>query len=156
MSDDYDTRGEGYHDIDITASDDDAIKFSQLTRQSIVKTFVRGGKMTTDPDELKIVLAAANGIAQTAIGNKRVKTDEKANKDNKESADSIIRLLEMSRLERPFEVESSTRAAPALDPEEFPDPVPVPGETEISPEPLTYDKFMAEHGESIPTDDPEK
>lgn len=127
-------------DLDVR-DDDNAIAYAQELRKGIVKGFTRGAGLTKDPEELKIVLAAVNGMANTAISNKRIRVEEKGQADNAATAQVIAQMLAKASSIKPFECPTE-RELPTLDPTEFPDPQTVAGETAIQPAQITYDTFM--------------
>lgn len=59
-------------------SDDAAIAYAQSVRRGIVDVVTKNGtQFPVDPEQAQLVLAAVNGISNTALGNKRIASEDK-------------------------------------------------------------------------------
>lgn len=131
-------------------SDDQALQYTQGLRKQIIGTLTKGGTQlpVADKNQMAIILQAADGLDRAALGNKRIKVEEQANKTQEEAAGIIGQLLQTVTSQKPFEaidVESRpVREAPAL-PADVPPPTLVDGETATTAPQQDYASFMDAH-----------
>jgi len=142
--------------------DDQALAFTQKARRKIVSKILEKGEIPEDKGEQIMLLQALDGMDRAALGNKRIKADEKASDALGDSSALIAQMLtqmagnvKLAKSEDIVDVEAKDITAPAL-PDTIPDPILVPGETTIGAPQLDYDSFMnSMNGREIPqlTDD---
>jgi hypothetical protein len=132
-------------------SDDEILAHSHELRKRIVKTITKDGTQipVEDPRQMAALLQTLDGMDRQALGNKRIKVDEKANQTQEQAAGMIAQLLQKVTSQKPFELDvldveaREVRAAPQL-PADVPPPRLVEGETATVALQQDYDTFVAQ------------
>lgn len=124
-------------------NEDTILNYTHTKRKIIVESLLGKG-VPDDPAVVKVALAALDGMSRDAIGRKRIKVEEKTNKNQESAAALIAQLLSSSQCNGIFKsAESISRATPKLG-TDIPAPVLVKGETSTIPLDITYDSFVSE------------
>ena len=118
-------------------------------RQAIIEQLIKenDNKYPTDPKELKVFLQALSDMSRDALGNKRIKVDEKANnimEQNKQIAAEILRTITPGKSVN--NTAGTGRAAPIVSTDDIPKPVFVDGEIEITGSGDNYQSFTKRMG----------
>ena len=123
--------------------DDQVLDFVQGKRREMVDKLTEQG-VPTDKDGGYLLLSALKDMSTTALGKKRIKTDEKIGANQAAAAGLIAQVLSKTRTLKPYEVDGGVadRVAPELG-GDLPTPELIPGEMDTNPPQLSYDTFMA-------------
>jgi hypothetical protein len=130
-------------------TDDEILAHSHELRKRIVKTITKDGTQipVEDPRQMAALLQTLDGMDRQALGNKRIKVEEKANQTQEQAAGMIAQLLQKVTSQKPFEAidvpAHEVRPAPQL-PAEVPPPRLVEGETATVAPQQDYDTFVAQ------------
>lgn len=130
-----------------TLTEDQVLAYTQGKRKFIVDTLLKDNKIPGDRAELTLLVQSLDGMDRAALTNKRIKADEKASEATAGSAAAIAKLLtELGGRQKNFHNDDVTdltpREAPVLG-SHIPDPVLVPGETDVSSPQLDFESFTA-------------
>lgn len=132
---------------EIQRDDDDSIlAHSHELRKRIVNTLTDDGTKipVADPRQMAALLQTLDGMDRQALGNKRIKVEEQANKTQEQAAGLIAGLLQKVTSQKPFEaVGVVAREVPTL-PADVPPPRLVEGETATVAVQQDYDSFVAQ------------
>lgn len=135
-------------------NDDQALAYTQGLRKQIISTLTKGGTQlpVADRAQMQIILQAADGLDRAALGNKRIKVEEQANKTQEQAAGVIAELLQKVTSHKPFEVIDAearvVREVPML-PAEVPPPRLVEGETATVAPQQDYETFTSQHSPNV-------
>jgi hypothetical protein len=132
--------------IEVIESDDQVLSYTQRKRQQIVtemmgtngeklKNLERGDKM--------VLLQALDGLDRSALGKKRLKTDEKTAASAQAAAALIAKVLTAPGVSQAGTANVPRAAIPSL-PTDIPDPMLVPGEIATDAPQMDVDTFMAQ------------
>lgn len=133
-------------------TDDAAIEFSQSVRKNLVKRMTTDGTVPNDPESQKVLLQALHGISTTALGRKKIKSDEKVGNGLSAMGGVMAAMLQQASDPRLFQSKNGQLGTIKTLGADIPDPVLVEGETSAEPAKLSYDSFMVDPTqESQPT-----
>lgn len=127
-------------------TEDDVIQYTRSKRKDLVEELTKNGA-PKDKDEQHVLLSALDGLDRSALTRLKIKTEETNNKNQQNIAALMAKVLTSINPSETFVVEGTCREIPILD-ERIPDPILVAGETDLNPEQLDYDKFMANYTSS--------
>ena len=126
-------------------TDDDVLDFTQLQRRKFIRVFTKDGEqMPTDPKEAKVFLTALSDMDRSAIGKKRIKSDERIAEMNAQVVEGIaaeVRHTMSSYYRASGDVIEGEIVAPTLDDSQMPPLESVEGETAQGIESESYDAF---------------
>lgn len=129
--------------------DDDILAYSHRLRKKIVCDLTDNGTKVPvgDKAQMTALIQTLDGMDRQALGNKRIKVDEQANRTQEQSAAMIAQLLQKVTSRNPFEVldveAREVRPTPQL-PSNIPAPRLVEGETATVAVQQDYDTFVAQ------------
>jgi hypothetical protein len=137
--------------------DDEVLDYTQLQRRQFINHFTQNGQtMPTDPKDAKVLLTALADMDRSALGKKRIRTDEQIAQMNAQSVDAIAAEVKRTMLGRLTEPDES-RTPPTLDDLELPPLDLVDGETDVGVNSESYDafkqRFESIHGKPKRRDD---
>lgn len=121
-------------------TEDQVLAYTQGKRKHIVDTLTLNGKVPEDKTEVSFLISALDGMDRAALTTKRIKSDEKSAAGITGAASIIAKLL-MQTNNRNNVIDELIE--PPLIGSDVPDPILVPGETEINPGPMTFDSFTS-------------
>ncbi len=75
------------------SQEDEDLKYTRELRKTIIEGFKEKGTLTKDTKELMVISGLLADIDRTAMQSKKIKSDEKAAKNNGESAALIAEML---------------------------------------------------------------
>jgi len=122
-----------------TMSDDEVLKYTQGVRKELVKDLTFGG-MPTAEENRKLLLATLKDMDSNALGNKKIKVEEKVGMSQANANALVAEVLRVVGNGDAFVIEGSARTAPSL-PDTIGLPNLVPGETDINAKPISYENF---------------
>jgi hypothetical protein len=127
-------------------TDDQVLAFVQHKRKAIIQDVMPHGKVPNDRSEQALLIASLDGLSRDALGNKRIKADEKAAHGVAGAAGMIAEMLgQLGNLTngsfKDLEVLESVEP-PSLG-DEVAEPFLVPGELETNAAQLNYESFMS-------------
>jgi hypothetical protein len=126
-------------------NEDEVLAYTQNLRVRIIKEVTKGGVVPDDRSAQSLLMNQLDSLERTALTSKRIKADEAAAETGAGAAALIAKLLSQAGSGRREETDIiEARVVPVLG-SDVPEPVLVPGETEIAPGQLDYDSFMAKH-----------
>lgn len=128
--------------------DDQILASTHELRKRVVSTLTKNGTEipVSDPKQMTALLQTLDGMDRQALGNKRIKVDEAANKTAEQNAYMIASLLQQVTSKKPFEVMDAAareRREPPTLPADVPAPQLVEGETATAAPSQDYESFMA-------------
>ena len=143
--------------VDVPDSEDKVLDYTLRQRQAIIATVAgKKGESLKDlsPRELDVVLAALDGMDRVALGRKRLKSENIALANQAAAAAVIARILGTPGIgqagqradQQPHQPGEPGTAIPTLPltlPISVPEPVFVPGETDMEATQMNVDSFMA-------------
>lgn len=131
---------------DTVMTDDEVLDYTQLLRRKFVRKFTNEGEdMPKDPKEAKVLLTALSDMDRSALGKKRIKTDENIAQMNAQTVDSIAAEVRKTLAPRYQANPQEDRPKPVLNEEGLP-PLQVGiGETEIGVASETHEAFAARY-----------
>jgi hypothetical protein len=138
-------------EVQVIEKEDDVLLFTQKARQQIVKSLM--GKDLNDLNSAQISLLAGmlDGMDRSALGRKRLQTDEKVGANNAVAAALIAKVLATPGALQAGQVDVAVtprKAIPMLP--DVGEPATVPGEMESDARQMNYDTFMTQtSGESV-------
>ena len=94
-----------------------------------------------DPENIKVLLTVLKDIDSNALTRKRIKSDERSNDIQSQSAELIAKILASSNNRNAGVTISMPYSVPTL-PKTISDPVLVPGEADIGATDITYETFI--------------
>lgn len=130
----------------VRESDDDILASAHDMRKRIVNKLTNNGTAipVDDRAQLAALIQTLDGMDRQALGNKRIKVEEAANRTQEEAAGLISQLLQKVTSQKPFEAtDVVAREVPAL-PASVPAPTLVDGETATTAPQQDYDSFQAQ------------
>lgn len=126
-------------------SDDQILAYTQHKRKTIVQDLMKNNKVPTDRSEQSLLVAALDGMDRAALGNKRIKADEKTAHGVAGAASIVANLLnQISGMSKQPGMVIENVEPPLLG-KEIPDPILVPGELETNCPQLDYHSFMSQN-----------
>lgn len=130
------------------STEDETLQYTLDMRRRIVKEMTSTNIPISDPKSMGILLQTLDGMDRSALGQKKIKSEENIAGANQAMAATIIaELLQKSSSVgvKPFAVANpQPRPAPTL-PADIPDPVLVEGEIGVSPPQLSYETFTKKY-----------
>ena len=112
----------------------------------------KGKAFPQDKGEQILLMQALDGMDRAALTNKRIKSDEKTQNDVAGAASMIAQMLsQMGGMVQMPKVndDNVVDVEPKMLTEEIPEPVLVPGETEINSPQLDYNSFVTSMGVAV-------
>jgi hypothetical protein len=122
---------------DIKSPEDIQLDFSQETRMNVAKKLLTKG-VPENSDDIRLLLTVLDGVDRTAIGRKRIATDEKVADSAIMEREIIARLLSRDDDFLPMKP-AKQQAQPANVLVEY---TPKPGEAEVGIVTLSYNDFV--------------
>lgn len=132
--------------------DDQVLAYTQSVRKNIVTELTKGKAFPQDKGEQILLMQALDGMDRAALTNKRIKSDEKTQNDVAGAASMIAQMLsQMGGMVQMPKVndDNVVDVEPKMLTEEIPEPVLVPGETEINSPQLDYNSFVTSMGVAV-------
>jgi len=128
-------------------TDDQVLVYTQHTRKQIVQTLMKNNQVPTDRSEQSLLVAALDGMDRAALGNKRIKADEKTAQGISGAASVVANLLNQigSMTKQSLVIDNLVPVEPPLLGREIPDPVLVPGELDTNCPQLDYASFVSQN-----------
>lgn len=129
---------------EFTLSDDDIIRLTQGQRKKLLEHYTANG-IPSSIEEQEALMKLLADMDRTALGNKRVKTDEKLAGTNELVAQAITDVIKHFGGNDPFENNTSGVVINQVmepDPKLLPAPNPVPGEMNIGIEAHEFNEFV--------------
>jgi hypothetical protein len=132
--------------IEVIENEDQVLNFTQRKRQQIITQM-----MGTNGEKLKelergdkmVLLQALDGMDRSALGKKRLKTDEKTAASAAAAAALIAQVLTAPGVSQAGRSDAPRASVPTL-PTNIPDPQLVPGEIATDAPQMDVDSFMAQ------------
>lgn len=129
----------------VRESDDEILTHSHELRKRIVNKLTNNGTAipVDDRAQMTALIQTLDGMDRQALGNKRIKVEEQANRTQEQAASTIASLLQAVTAQRPFEqaIPVVAREVPTL-PATVPPPQLVEGETAVTAQQHDYDSFQ--------------
>jgi len=129
---------------EFTLTDDEIIRLTQGQRKKLLDHYTSNGIPATAEDQEALMRLLAD-MDRTALGNKRIKTDEKLAGTNELVAQAITDVIKHFGSKNPFENNNSgviIDAFPEPDTKLLPSANPVPGEMNIGVESHDFNEFV--------------
>ncbi len=121
-------------------NDDEVLDYTQIQRRKFINQFTNGGQtMPTDAKDAKVLLTALADMDRSALGKKRIRTDEQIAQMNAQSVDAIAAEVRRTMLGR--QLPDEVREPPTLDGLDLPPLALVDGETDVGINSESYDSF---------------
>jgi hypothetical protein len=133
-------------EVQVIEKEDEVLQFTQGARQKIVKALMGKSIDDLNASQISLLTASLDGMDRSALGRKRLQTDEKVGANNAMVAAVIAQVLAAPGSQRVGMVQEGQvprREIPRL-PAEVPDPITVPGEMESDAPQMNFDTFMAQ------------
>lgn len=133
-------------EVQVIDKEDDVLQFTQKARQQIVKALMGKSIDDLNASQISLLASSLDGMDRSALGRKRLQTDEKVGANNAMVAAVIAQVLAAPGAKlvgQVIEGQAPRREIPRL-PAEVPDPVTVPGEMEADAVQMNFDTFMAQ------------
>jgi hypothetical protein len=131
--------------IEVISNEDEILHYTQKTRQRIVQRLMNKTHDQLEGSDKTMLLMALDGMDRSAMGRKRLKTDEKVGASQAMAAALIAQVLAAPGALRAHQG-ISNRPIPQL-PADIPEPILVPGELEQTVSQMDFDTFMARSSE---------
>ena len=125
-----------------TMGEDEVLAYTQSKRKEIVEHLTKDKKIPEDGSSRDMLLRALDGLDKAAFGKKRLQADERNNGNMAAMMAKLLTHLSSNKNLPPADVIDNGAPPPALG-SDIPNPVLVPGETEVSAPQMDYDTFMA-------------
>lgn len=132
--------------VEVIEKEDDVLAFTQKSRQQIVKSLMGRSIDDLNASQISLLTASLDGMDRSALGRKRLQTDEKVGASQAMAAAVIAQVLAAPGAMRHGQIvegQAPRREIPRL-PAEVPEPVTVPGEMEADAPQMNFDTFMAQ------------
>jgi hypothetical protein len=115
--------------IPVLEDEDSILAQTHAVRKAVVGELFKDGKLPSEPDDRKLLLATLKDMDASALGRKRIKVDEKQNNNQEAARGLIAQLLQAAAGKKPYQAEIPVeREIPVLG-MDIPDPALVEGET---------------------------
>lgn len=125
-------------------SEDSVLAYTQHKRQQIANQLLADGKLPEDPKMAKLALDVLDGMDRAALGRKRIKVEEQANKNQEHAAGLIAEILHKVSSNRHPSLTIDVNVEPPRLSDDIPAPELVDGETSpIGSGNETYETFTA-------------
>lgn len=138
-------------EIDALMTDDEVLDFTQLQRRKFIRAFTNNGEqLPTDAKDAKVFLSALSDMDRTAIGKKRIQSDERIAEMNAQVVDGIAAEVRrtMASYYAPADSDpSQSKTAPTLEGVSLPPLEVAEGETAIGVESESYSAFEKRYEE---------
>jgi hypothetical protein len=134
-------------ETEVIENEDQVLNYTQRKRQQIVTQMMgaKGEKLKDlERGDKMVLLQALDGMDRSALGKKRLKTDEKIGASQAAAAALIAKVLTAPGINQAGMASGITRASVPVLPAEVPDPVLVPGEIATDAPQMDVDTFMAQ------------
>jgi hypothetical protein len=135
-------------EVEVIEKEDDILKFTQKARQQLVKSLMSKNIEDLNASQISLLTSSLDGMDRSALGRKRLQTDEAVGASNAMAAAIIARVLATPGAMTVGQGDGTERRAIPTLPTEVPDPVVVPGEMESGAAQMSYDTFMAQSSTS--------
>jgi hypothetical protein len=131
--------------IEVIENEDQVLSYTQKQRQKIVHRLITKKHEELESSDKTMLLMALDGMDRSALGRKRLKSDEKIGASQAAAAALIAQVLQApGAMHHGLVVDGViNRIAPQL-PATLPDPKVVPGEMDADAAQMDYDTFMAQ------------
>jgi len=128
--------------------EDQVLDYTQQQRRFVVDQLTGNGtKIPTDTKDVNLVLSALDGMDRNALGRKRIRVEEQANKNGSVMTGLVTEMLKRSKDVRFFQQGATTPGATRVAPElgsDVPEPVVVEGELSQSPLQMSFEAFQSQ------------
>lgn len=123
-------------------NDDQVLDYTQRLRRKYVDTVTDGGvRMPSDSKDAKVLLTALSDMDKTAMGKKRLRSDEEQSKQSAQAIAELAALVAQSIGSSGNPTSATARPAPKLDDSGMEPLKTVDGETQIGVSGETYESF---------------
>lgn len=133
-------------DTSTMMTEDQVLAYVQNKQVAIVAELTKDRAVPDDSGMRNALLGTLDSLARNALGSKRIKADEKAAQGMAGMAGIVGEFLNQVGKIRGKEngtiIEDATRTVPTLG-SDIPEPVLVPGETDVNPRQTTYEELMS-------------
>jgi hypothetical protein len=128
--------------VTLDMSDDDVLDYVQGQRKRVADQLTKDG-IPEDRDTLEVLLSTLDGLGRTALGKKKVKSEENGNKNTMAAIEAMTMLGKQFGNDNPFLKGSNPSIAveQQVDTDKLPTITTVEGEKEIGISANTYDDF---------------
>lgn len=133
-------------EVEVIEKEDDVLRFTQRSRQQIVKSLMSKDLNDLNSAQISLLAGMLDGMDRSAMGRKRLQTDEKVGNANAMAAAVIAQVLANPGAMKAGQIidgQEPRRALPVL-PADVPEPTTVPGEMDSDSPQMNYDTFMAQ------------
>jgi hypothetical protein len=133
-------------EVVVIEKEDDVLQFTQKARQQIVKSLMGKDLNDLNASQLSLLTASLDGMDRSALGRKRLQTDEKIGANNAVAAAIIAKVLSTPGALKAGQVDADATPRKSI-PQLPADPVTietVDGEMEADARQMTYDTFMTQ------------
>lgn len=130
---------------DLPVLDDDAVlAYTQNTRRKIVQVLTKDTATMQDPKMANVLLSTLDGLDRQALGQKRIRVEEKANETMDGMSGLVAQMLRQASTPEFFKAptDGSTRPAPVVEGELSDDDV-VAGEMSQTPAQMSISEFQS-------------
>lgn len=132
---------ESIANVDVT-NEDEVLRHTQGLRLDVIRNMTEKG-IPTDKESIDVILRAAADMDRAALGNKRIKTDDKNAAADRLAASAIAKMYSQLGNGDPFAVGNVGTGGKPAHPDVLVDGVkPMEGEMEIGVSSETYDQFQ--------------
>lgn len=123
-------------------TEDIQLRAAHKVRMMVIGDLTEGGKsIPADPKQIKVLLAAADGVDRQAFGRQRAKNDQQMVNTFAEAKSMAAEILK-DRADIIAQLQSGSSSESIIDAFTLPDDFePVPGQTEINPAQETFEEF---------------
>lgn len=123
----------------ISAVDNESLEYTQSIRKNLVAKFLKDENVHNDVDGCSLLLKTLDGIDKVALGRSKIKASASASAAAAANASLMAEILKQVN---PHTGDLKFNASVPTLPTEIKLTDAVPGELEIAPEQLTYERFM--------------
>jgi hypothetical protein len=140
-----DTNQQTPQTIEVIQNEDAVLTYTQKQRQKIVERLMKLEHDKLEGSDKTMLLMALDGMDRSALGRKRLKSDENISASQAAVAGLIAKVLATpGALQAGMMIDGiTTRPVPQL-PADIPEPDLVPGELDSGAPQMSYDTFMAQ------------
>lgn len=125
------------------AQEEQDLNRTRQVRSDIINEFTKDGVKVTDLESTKVLLTVLNDSDKSSLGRMKIKSEDKNNATNSNTASIIASFLTKVSAGAGFNG-TSTASIPEL-PADIPAPVILPGETDIGVRNTNFDEFSKVH-----------
>ncbi len=130
-------------EVQVIENEDEALRYTQGKRQQIVEALIKKDLNDLNSAQISLLSASLDGIDRSAMGRKRLKSDEKIGSAAALAAAVIAQVLAAPGAMQVGQAAGIRTAIPQL-PTDVPEPIIVPGEMDSDAPQMDYNTFMAQ------------